>query len=344
MYSTCIFCHRSLGANDLIEHFPVGRKLAFDSARGRLWVVCAACGQWNLTPLEERWEAVEECERQYERARRRVSTDQIGLASIAERLELVRIGSPLRPEFASWRYGDRFRARTRRAMVAGGTVLGVIAALTAVGFNVGAFLGSAGSLYVGVRKLLDRRTEIAHAETTLTRMLERRADGKVRGMVTIHLLPGEGSEAWGLRLAAVNATLDLYGSEALHTAHLVLPATNPQGGWNRALRRAVGYLEEVRDPQKFFATARDRAGAAERYPRAVHEYPAALRLALEMAAHEEAERLAMHGQLAALEQAWREAEEIASIADDMFLPPSVTGTLERLRAAAAASIEGESST
>ena len=59
MYSTCIFCHSHLGANASVEHFPVGRRLAFDVSRGRLWVVCRKCERWNLTPLEERWEAVE---------------------------------------------------------------------------------------------------------------------------------------------------------------------------------------------------------------------------------------------------------------------------------------------
>jgi hypothetical protein len=39
------------------------------------------------------------------------------------------------------------------------------------------------------------------------------------------------------------------------------------------------------------------------------------RLALEMAANEDAERRAMEGELTALEAAWREAEEIAAIAD-----------------------------
>ena len=63
MYSTCLFCHASLGANEVIEHFPVGRRLAFDATRGRLWAVCGVCRQWNLTPLEERWEAIEEAER-----------------------------------------------------------------------------------------------------------------------------------------------------------------------------------------------------------------------------------------------------------------------------------------
>jgi hypothetical protein len=42
-------------------------------------------------------------------------------------------------------------------------------------------------------------------------------------------------------------------------------------------------------------------------------------LALEMALHEESERVALQGELAALETAWREAEEIAAIADS--LPP-----------------------
>ncbi|HMH86422.1 MAG TPA: hypothetical protein VK529_10795, partial [Gemmatimonadaceae bacterium] len=63
MYSTCLFCHTELGANEAVEHFPVGRRLAFDAAKGRLWVVCRKCERWNLTPVEERWEAIEECER-----------------------------------------------------------------------------------------------------------------------------------------------------------------------------------------------------------------------------------------------------------------------------------------
>jgi len=45
MFSTCIFCHRDLGANESIETFPVGRRLAYDEAKGRLWVVCRHCEQ-----------------------------------------------------------------------------------------------------------------------------------------------------------------------------------------------------------------------------------------------------------------------------------------------------------
>jgi hypothetical protein len=39
------------------------------------------------------------------------------------------------------------------------------------------------------------------------------------------------------------------------------------------------------------------------------------RLALEMALHEESERRAMEGELGELQAMWREAEEIAEIAD-----------------------------
>jgi hypothetical protein len=43
------------------------------------------------------------------------------------------------------------------------------------------------------------------------------------------------------------------------------------------------------------------------------------RLALEMALHEEQERRAMEGELRTLEAAWREAEEIAAIADGLAI-------------------------
>jgi hypothetical protein len=55
------------------------------------------------------------------------------------------------------------------------------------------------------------------------------------------------------------------------------------------------------------------------------------RLALEMALHEEAERRAMEGELGILEQAWRDAEEIAGISDNLLLPESVDATVRRLK-------------
>jgi microsomal dipeptidase-like Zn-dependent dipeptidase len=81
MYHHCLFCQSDLGTNNAVERFPVGRRLSFDAAKGRLGVVCTRCGRWNLTPLEERWEAIEECERLYRGTRLRASTDNIGLGT-----------------------------------------------------------------------------------------------------------------------------------------------------------------------------------------------------------------------------------------------------------------------
>ncbi|HMA43853.1 MAG TPA: hypothetical protein VKO86_07545, partial [Gemmatimonadales bacterium] len=65
--------------------------------------------------------------------------------------------------------------------------------------------------------------------------------------------------------------------------------------------------------------------------KAVAALPAPTRLALEMALHEEAERRAIQGELELLEEAWREAEEIAAIADNLFLPTEVERSLEALK-------------
>lgn len=50
-----------------------------------------------------------------------------------------------------------------------------------------------------------------------------------------------------------------------------------------------------------------------------------------MALHEEAERRAIEGELADLERAWRDAEEIAGIADSLLLPDDVTDSMHRLK-------------
>ena len=61
--------------------------------------------------------------------------------------------------------------------------------------------------------------------------------------------------------------------------------------------------------------------------------PPAVSLAIEMAVHEDQERAALEGDLIELEAAWREAEEIARIADDLLLPGAVTSRLEKLKRA-----------
>src|SRR4029450_8501239 len=155
MYATCLFCNKTLGTNEALETFPVGRRLAFDAAKGRLWVVCRHCERWNLSPLEERWEAIEQAERFYRDTRRRVATDQIGRSKLRDGTELVRIGDPLRPEFAAWRYGDQFGRRRRRQMLVAGAGLTAIGAVVAGGGAGGAAGGMGYLVWTSAESVYD---------------------------------------------------------------------------------------------------------------------------------------------------------------------------------------------
>ena len=119
MYSTCLFCSADLGANEMIEEFPVGGSLAFDAERGRLWAVCPKCRRWNLAPIEERWEAVESSEKLFRSSRLRVHSENIGLCKLPDGTRLIRVGDAVPREFAAWRYGDELVRRRKQALLLG---------------------------------------------------------------------------------------------------------------------------------------------------------------------------------------------------------------------------------
>ena len=60
MFTRCLVCATSFEPNDQLEYLPNGTRVAFDPGRGRLWAVCSTCKRWSLTPIEDRWEALEE--------------------------------------------------------------------------------------------------------------------------------------------------------------------------------------------------------------------------------------------------------------------------------------------
>ena len=334
MYSTCVFCHGALGQNQEIEQFPVGRRLAFDAAKGRLWVVCPACERWNLSPLEERWEAIEECERRFRDARKRVSTENIGLARIADGTDLVRIGAPLRPEFAAWRYGDQFGRRRRRRLLgaaAGVSALGAVAAGgAALGLSVGGFwylLYSFG-----------RDAVFGDPDAVVARLGPAGLADQVRrkDLGTLAVAPGDRPGEWRLRLQVQREWLSVTGPQATKTLETLLPHVNRYGASASLVRSSVQRIEEAGGPEPYLETAMARAVRWARQAGYYQEFQlrdlhTPDRLALEMALHEEAERRALEGELRALAERWQEAEEIAAVADDMFLSDRVLAWFERLR-------------
>jgi hypothetical protein len=320
MYSTCIFCHTALERNEAIEHFPVGRRLAFDSERGRLWVICVRCRQWNLSPTEERWEAIEECERAYRDTKLRVSTDQIGLARLASGTELVRIGRPQRPEFAAWRYGDQLGQRRRAALIKTGVGLGALGAVVVGGVAAGVGIGSFGWI-IGQ---LGERIVTGSPDRIVARLqVDAVGEVTVRGkhLSLLQLLHGADNAGWHLTVPHNKTMASLYGDAAVLALGKLLPQLNRFGGSRERVREAVSLIEQETDPTKLFDTVAQQA--AKRDKPKISALPEATRLALEMASHEESERRALEGELALLENAWKEAEEVAAIADNMFLPAFV---------------------
>ncbi|MGH7651180.1 MAG: hypothetical protein ACREMS_04995 [Gemmatimonadaceae bacterium] len=361
MYSTCLFCHTDLGANEEIEHFPIGRRLAFDAAKGRLWVVCRKCERWNLTPLEERWEAIEECERSFRATKLRVSTDEIGMARLLEGLELVRIGKPLRPEFAAWRYGDQFGRRRRNNMIKVGVGVAVIGTYPFLGATFAASLGGAGAMVPNMWSfgyaMYLRRVIVARVAGSDGNVAYVRGTDVHR---TVILAPTRHRE-WGLRFkhraydrsevpwwrySPDSDESEVYGEEAVHLAAGLLPRLNRRGASKGQLEKAISVMTEYPNPSAVFDRAARQAASKRSWkdrnfllPSSpepgegglMMRVPAEIRLALEMASHEESERRAMEGELELLEAAWREAEEIASISDDMFLPTSVSESLAEIK-------------
>lgn len=345
MYWACLICNLALGANDRVEHFPIGRRLAFDASKGRLWVICPHCARWNLTPLEERWEAIEECERLFRDTTVRISTDNVGLARLSDGLELVRIGAPLRPEFAAWRYGRTFSVRRRRKHAVAGAGL---AAAAVAGVAFGPTLAPAltmGAISVIVVPGLTTLMGVVPMVGVLAardyvhydRVVARLATG--RRIVTVrakHVGNADLSmdRAGNARLSVLHddGWADFEGSAAIHATGVIIAGANRYGASDASVEDAVRQIESAGDATGFLAAASARnSWRGGRMLSLVNDYrrlgamllSPTERLALEMAVNEESERRAMRGELAQLETAWRDAEEIARICDDDLTPPKL---------------------
>ncbi len=346
MYRHCIFCSSDLGDNPVIEACPIGQRLAFDAERGRLWVVCRKCERWNLTPFEERWEALEDCERRFRATRLRFSTDNIGLARLAPGVDLVRIGRPLRPELAAWRYGDQFGRRRRNSMIIGtAATAGIIGA----GFLTGpalAALGIGGSLGFRLPQL---GYSLWRHNKTVVRVSD--PDGKPMRLTrsqlgAVELLPWEGGNGWQLRIPISTWNRPTFrspisGQHAIDVLQRILPLINNEGGSRKTVQEAVTHLEEVPEVEarlQLMAARpvakwwqRNLDGTVPERPATLASKTPAQRLALEMLLREGLEERSMRGELWLLEREWKAAEEIAAIADSLLVPDAVTERIEQER-------------
>jgi hypothetical protein len=334
MYADCVFCARPFDRNAALEGLQVGRRIAFDPAKGRLWVVCRRCERWNLVPLESRWEAIEEAERLFRDTRLRVSTDQIGLAKVKEGSELVRIGQPLRPEFAAWRYGDQFGRRRRKMLLMGTGAVAVAGSVVTAGLVTGivsvSLLAQSGNLV----NLWVHHRVAARIPSPDGGIL------KLKGNQLNEAMLGRYYDGtWYVRVprrTKDDTHWEFTGDNAERIAAMLLPRVNSGGATQRQVSEAVAEIEERGGSEAFMShlieepplNSWQRKSYAPERGIAFGVFPLTQRLALEMALHEERERQVLSGELQGLESAWLAAEEIAAIADDLLVPPAVRAKLE----------------
>jgi hypothetical protein len=132
-------------------------------------------------------------------------------------------------------------------------------------------------------------------------------------------------------------------------ANRIIPAINRSGARKRTVQEAVREIEEAGDPMEYLRMAslegygskgnlwsRPQGDGSwkpmkEKHMGLIQRLPGPSRLALEMALHEEQERIALQGELRGLEAAWRQAEEIAAISDSLLLPEGADDFLEEHR-------------
>ncbi|HET9424477.1 MAG TPA: hypothetical protein VFO55_03825 [Gemmatimonadaceae bacterium] len=357
MYGTCIFCNASLGTNEVLERFPVGRRIAYDERTGRLWAVCRACERWNLSPIETRWEAIEEAERVFRATPLKVSGENIGLAQTTEGLELVRIGTPPKVELAAWRYGDQFGRRRRRHLMVGSVgAVGVAGSLAYAAFGIAGL--TAGVIGTGLTATLTG-FQLAHGIHTMGRYRKGPARTFIRDdagkVLRLNLLDARLAtlvplaDSWRLDVphqvqigkpgvgAVTSGMASLTGVHAHEALSRLLPYLNRDGGSRRHIRDAVGVIDEARSVDGLIRAAAVNTEAKRTHFKVpegasnVGALPARIRLAMEMALHDADERRAMEGELAALEARWREADAIAKVADALLLPEDLEREMRALR-------------
>ncbi len=344
MFDHCVFCHHPFESNESLEHFPVGRRIAYDPQRGRLWATCRMCGRWSLAPIEERWEALEELDRlTTDRARLLSQTEHIALLR-AEDLEIVRVGKAQLREEAWWRYGREILRRRDRSKKLHYVQIGLMVVAQGALAFAGGFAGIGGMYGHNYLSDIDRwrrygRTAWKGALVcpacgdVLDRLRFREAkqlqvvtgpDDDMALRMKCRVCGSRHSEEGGYYFTGVSAD---------HVLRRVLAYRNYAGGKEKHVKEATSYIEEAGSPT---ALARQLAHNGFQLKESSRRKNPMLSLALEIAVNDDTERRMLELELEALEARWREEEEIAAISDGELTPiPKLNEFLTRVGLASA---------
>jgi hypothetical protein len=310
--------------------------LAFDPARGRLWVVCRRCRRWSLAPIEERWEALEELERlARDRARLLSQTDNIALLRVGE-LEIVRVGRAERTEEAWWRYGREFASRRQRwnklglagTVASGAVLLGGWATGGITMFSAWLVMGHGSETLRNGARWLRFGSSAWHGDRACERCGHRFRTLPYAERAALGLVPSREPGKIDLTArcprcgAAADGGLRLSGHEAERTLRRVLAYHHFAGASEQRVASAARLIEEAGSPQ-------DLARILLRSSRRLGDLPRTGGIALEIAINEASEQELLELELAELEAHWRREEELAAIVDGELTPLPMLEVLRR---------------
>ena len=287
-------------------------------------MICPKCSRWNLAPLDDRLERIEALARAAGEGRVAAATEQVALIRW-QTYDLVRVGKPRRLEFATWRYGERLRARRREQLkfVLPVTVAAVglaVAVNVAAGGSVGVFVWNmpniARMLYTGM---------VGRRRVTLVEPPICERCGTVLQLRAKHVayarVVRQTQQDVGLILSCPSCHTEgamLVGHEAQAALRQGLTYLALARGRQQRVEEAARLVESAGGPDQLIADVARRALT-------LRSLAGERRLALEMAVDERLE-------IEELERQWKEAEEIAEIADGtLSSDPLLDQELNRIR-------------
>jgi hypothetical protein len=322
MFRRCLTCQDPFPPNAALEHFPIGRRIAYDPERGRLWAVCEACGGWTLAPFEDRWEALEELEQKVTavgslRPRLAGQTDNISRYRVGP-IEVIRVGRSDLVEEAAWRYGRSSEGAesgephpfARRRLRIGEWLNGaayVVRARVAGKHGVGGADGVRQWLLYGDTAWRGRR-ECRACGHPITEM------SYFEGRSLIIRAADSGSFVPSLVLACTRCRdegtggLHLDGTAAEFVLRRVLAHSQHRGISASRVRSASHLIRGA-------GGASGLCAIAARYGRYLSDLPGTTAVALRVLANAAYEERLLGLEVKALERQWRREEELASIVD-----------------------------
>jgi hypothetical protein len=304
--------------------------------RGRLWAVCRTCRRWSLTPIEDRWEALEELEKlTRDKARLLSQTDNISLLKSGP-LEIVRVGRAQLTEEAWWRYGRELTSRRQKYRQ-----LGVAGSVAATAVMLGGW-ATGGMSFFGVWLLMGHGKETVRDGARWLRFGSSAWHGRANCVACGHELRAiayadraslglfPDAEGSGLDVVARcpkcgayrDGGLRLTGNDAERTLRRVLAYHHFAGATERRVVSAAKLIQEAGSPQdltRILVKDGRRLGYIQRTGG----------IALEIAVNEATEQHLLELELAELEAHWKREEELAEIVDGELTPLPMLESMRR---------------